>query len=204
MTSLVMLTLVTWIRWCLVSFLNYHSILEISIIYRNVRTLIFQLKKSFSLGRNNSDNFATLLSTSNSLISKQHGQSCILMCCNFSHKLDEFFFFFTFTLCHLRHTIEYLNLFWLIQVHLLQNMNWMLENIHYSSPELQYQEYLMQELTFSHVWSYTVLLAIVCIHCKISYVQRTSSNFHIWCQRNFDRQYSVYYHCESFTWTYSW
>lgn len=52
------------------------------------------------------------------------------------------------------------------------------------------------------MWSYTVL-AIVCIH-KISYVQRTSSNFHIWCQRNFDRQYSVYYHYESFTWTYSW
>lgn len=39
---------------------------------------------------------------------------------------------------------------------------------------------------------HTVLLAIVCIHCKISYVQRTSSNFHIWCQRNFDRASIAY------------
>jgi len=83
MTSLVMLTLVTWIRWYLIPFLNYHSILEISVIYRNDRTLIFQLKKSFSLGRNNSVNFATLLSTPNGLISKQHGQSCILCAVTF-------------------------------------------------------------------------------------------------------------------------
>ena len=52
-------------------------------LQRNIGTLMFQLEKSFCLGRNNSNNFATLLSAPNSLISKQHGQSCILCAVTF-------------------------------------------------------------------------------------------------------------------------